>query len=165
MTEEFRRRLEEYLQEQSVQGAVAPNYTSSSLPVLSIGYFDFHRTECEAFINENEISKFPQTLMNYEREKEVEGASLYKRAQVDRKHYSKIINSKCHPSKNTVLRLLIALELDENQAEILLNSAGFSLSKSSKIDLIIRFCIRNNFFDLDEIDNEIYDLTHTSIKN
>ena len=80
---------------------------------------------------------------------------MYKRAGIDRRLFSKIrSNKKYVPCKKTVLALCLALGLEREEADMLLSSAGYSLSRSNDYDLAIAFCIDKkvfDFFDANEI--------------
>ena len=86
---------------------------------------------------------------------------VYHRANISRQLFSKIRgNESYRPSKQTVVALAIALELDMSATQDLLARAGFTLSKSSKFDVIVRFFIERGIYDLFQL-NEVlfaYDL-------
>ena len=85
----------------------------------------------------------------------------YRKANVDRKLFSKIRSNPAYkPSKPTVCAFAIALELPWGEAKGLLGKAGFALSRSSGFDRILDYCFRHRIYNLDEI-NEVlfqYDL-------
>ena len=67
-------------------------------------------------------------------------AQIYKKAGIDRRHFSKIRSSSDYiPQKKTIVALIIALELSLEDAEHLLDSAGYALSASYLFDVIVRF--------------------------
>ena len=77
---------------------------------------------------------------------------VYKRANVDRKLFSKIRCSENYiPKKKTIIALAIALKLNLDDTKDLLSSAGFSLTNSSKSDVIVSFCIENGIYDIFEV--------------
>ena len=76
---------------------------------------------------------------------------------MSRQLFSKIRSDAFYkPTKKTVLALAIALELDLSTTEDLLRRAGFALSHSSKADIIIEYFIKNNQFDIFEINATLY---------
>ena len=88
-------------------------------------------------------------------EKGLSDPQCYKKANVDRKLFSKIrSDSKYRPSKQTALALAIALELPPNEIAEMLTKAGYALSPSVLSDVIIKSCIEQGEYDIFKI-NEI----------
>ena len=84
---------------------------------------------------------------------------VYKAAQMDRRLFSKIMSDRNYkPSKDTALALVIALELSLKQANDLLSRAGYTLSHSSKRDVIIEYFIRERIYNLSDINEVLYHL-------
>ena len=98
---------------------------------------------------------FSQALLRLIDERGWTDAQCYKKANVDRKLFSKIrTNPDYRPSKPTVLAFAIALELSLPEAKKLLKKAGFSLSRSSRFDIILEYCISHgnyNIYDINEV--------------
>ena len=84
-------------------------------------------------------------------------SAVYTRANIDRRHFSKIANNpEYKPSKQTVLAFAIALKLDFEKTEDLLAVAGFTLSKVNLADVIVSFFIEYKIFDVDLVNQILY---------
>lgn len=101
---------------------------------------------------------FSERLLRMISDRGLSDSQVYNKAGIDRRHFSKIRKNKDYvPNKKTALAFAIALELSVDETKDLLNSAGFSLSRSSKRDLIVAYCLDNGIYDMFQINELLYE--------
>jgi len=112
--------------------------------------------ELEDFIKNTRKPTFSQVLLNIIDKKGASDSDIYKRAGIDRRHFSKIrSNPEYRPGKNSAIVLAMALELNKKDAERLLSAAGYSLSESDTFDLVIQFCLEKKTYDLHTVNQAL----------
>lgn len=114
-------------------------------------------TDLETFLKQKDDT-FAVTLVDLIERSGKKNSEIYKKANVDKKLFSKIINNvKYHPSKQTAIAFAIALELDLEATQDLIGRAGYTLTHSSRFDLIIEYFIRKKNYNIFEINEVLFE--------
>lgn len=108
---------------------------------------------------------FSEALFNLIDKKGLSDVTAYKQSNISRKHFSKMKKKEYRPTKKTILALAIGLRLDLNETKLLLNTAGFSLSKSQLLDVIVEYFIRNENYDIYKINEVLFEYDQVLLGN
>lgn len=138
--------IDSYIQNE-FQYEIHDHYLSINEPNLDYGEINNSITPTDDILQD----KIRKIIIS----KQLDEVEVYKKADIDRKLFSKIRTlPDYHPNKNTLVKLCLSMQLDIDEAESILETAGYSLSHSIKTDLILRYCFQNKIFDIITV-NEI----------
>lgn len=141
---------------------------SKSAPSKELSYATFACYEAPEKSLDDILAKpgetFCDKLFHLIHEKNLDDVDVYKRANLDRKHFSKIrSNVDYKPTKKTALALAIALHLNLDETADLLARAGLALSPSNKGDLIVSYFIERGKYDIWEINSYLFKFGQPSL--
>lgn len=115
----------------------------------------------EEYLNHTKSKSFNEILFSFIDESGHKDSEIYKKVNIDRKLFSKIrCDNNYIPRKNIIIKLCLALELEKDEFNKLLNSAGYSLT-SSKFDQIISYCLDNKVYKLSQVNDYLYTFCNT----
>ncbi len=152
MTGQLLLSIEEYIK----KGGVIFGSEFSPVQIREFKLLDIDTSAAELYVKQNREMLFSEQLFAFIDAEGKRDSEIYKKALIDRRLFSKIRSNKNYiPSKKTVIALCLALELSRSDADKLLSSAGYSLSRSDDYDLIISFCMEKRIFDFMEINEAL----------
>jgi len=113
-------------------------------------------SELQKFLKQNDAG-FRDTLLKYIDRTGQKDSVIYKKANIDRRLYSKILNIQGYnPSKPTAIAFAIALELNLEETKDLIGRAGYALSTANTFDRIVEFFILEGNYDIYEINEALF---------
>lgn len=117
-------------------------------PDVSADYYDWEKSQ-------RSYESFSAHVLSIMDKKNLSSTEFYSRAGFDRKLFSKLKTDYTYqPAKITAIQCCLALHLNESEANALLQMAGYAFSNNNPFDLAIRYCIHNQIYKLDEV-NEL----------
>lgn len=138
--------IREYIRsakKESIQYSISSDYTPSPE--------DIERWKKErAARKKEEAGRIPFRILVLQKmeELDLDSQTLYKRAGIDRKLFSKLkTDSDYRPTKDTAIRYCLGFRLNETETDAWMKSAGYWLSDASRFDLTIRYCIDKKIYD------------------
>ena len=103
----------------------------------------------EEILRSQHESTFSEYLLSLLMERDCKYSEVYKRAEISKALFSKILNNKDYqPKKDTAVQLAIGLQLDLPQTQKLLEKAGYTLTRGSKADLVVEYCIERKYYSI-----------------
>ena len=145
-----RRRMErESAKQESVAGSAPPAPLAESRPDACYSLAD---------ILKQHEKTFSEYLLDLLKERDGKDSEVYKRAEVSKQLFSKILNNPDYqPTKSTAIQLALGLELDLAQTQKFLGKAGYALTRSSKTDLVIQYYIERKIYNVTFINEALDD--------
>jgi hypothetical protein len=141
-------KLEEYIQDHLYIESISYN-VESNLDLEYTLQSENIAIDLEDYIKNHRKPTLNEVLFRLIDKAGARDVDIYKKAGIDRKLFSKIrSNADYRPGKKTTIALALALELNTQDTDALLSSAGYSLSDSNIFDLVIQFCLENKIHDL-----------------
>ncbi len=151
ITEELRNSLSAYIEQNYVpETSIVPDYETNSDVIKDAGVVFSKKESFTLDQLMNEVGEsFHEMLFLRIDMSGMTDVEVYKRANIDRKLFSKIrSNPAYHPRKQTVLALAIALKLSIDDTVDLLTRAEYALSPGNKGDLIVKYFIERGIYDI-----------------
>jgi O-acetyl-ADP-ribose deacetylase (regulator of RNase III) len=117
--------------------------------------------DLDSFLKKKDAG-FVETLLELIQKSGHKNSTIYKRANISKQHFSKLINDpKAAITKPVAVALALALELDLAQTRDLIGRAGYTLTNSSYFDLVIQFHIEKKQYNVVQINCILYEYDQT----
>lgn len=157
-TRPFENRREDIRIRRRQRAEEAAKYCLGSMPQAAAPRPATPGPSLEEILRQGQESTFSEHLLDLLKERSGKDSEVYKRAEVSKQLFSKILNNKDYqPTKSTAIQLAIGLELDLPRTQKLLEKAGYALTRSSKADLVVQYCIEKKIYSVTFINEALHD--------
>ena len=130
-----------------------PETTLYAVAPLALSNINF-----QEMYEEEKGETFSNMLLRLIDESGEKNSAIYNRANIDRRHFSKIANNENYrTTRETALAFAIALRLNLEKTQDLLSSAGYTLTNTNLGDVIVTFFINRQIYDIDLINHYLYE--------
>ncbi len=154
----FENRREDIRLRRRQRAEEAAKYCLGSMPQAAAPRPAAPSPSLEEILRQGQESTFSEHLLDLLKERSGKDSEVYKRAEVSKQLFSKILNNKDYqPTKSTAIQLAIGLELDLPRTQKLLEKAGYALTRSSKTDLVVQYYIERKIYSVSFINEALYD--------
>lgn len=132
-------------------------------PIAMLSYVAFAPAiDFQEMYEEEKGETFSNMLMRLIAESGEKNSDVYNRANIDRRHFSKIANNENYrTTRETALAFAIALRLNLEQTKDLLSTAGYTLTNTNLGDVIVTFFIKRKIFDVFLINEYLHEYKQT----
>ena len=156
---EIKSLLEEHLRRKKIESFLRA--MPCAMPAMNFGALAASRAfddiDFRELLAKHKSETFSEMLLRLIDESGEKNSAVYTRANIDRRHFSKIANHADYkPTKQTALAFALALKLDFDKTQKLLAAAGFTLNKTILSDVIVSFFIEYKIFDVDFANQALY---------
>ena len=137
-----------------------PRRRADSMPEVRLCFAipQFDKVDFQQMLDEEKGETFSEMLLRLIKESGEKNSDVYKRANIDRRHFSKIAgNTNYRTSKETALAFAIALQLDFDTTQEFLATAGYTLTKNNLADVIVTFFIERKIYDIFLVNEYLYE--------
>jgi hypothetical protein len=126
---------------------------------INVDFNHLKASASEHLVTTKREKTFLEELNFYIRTKGLTAPVVYQRANMDKRHYSKLISGILNPTRDVAIALAIALRLNDAQAQAFIGKAGYTLSTNCERDVLVRFCLQQGLYNINEI-NLLLDSFH-----
>lgn len=122
------------------------------------GRFKFNERELDKFIEQSLTQEtFADLVISFMNKKGMSPAEVYTNANLSRQDFSRVTTRGKGVTRPTVFSMAIGLRLNWNETKLLMLSAGYAFRNNSMFDLILMFCITNKLYDVEVINELLYE--------
>lgn len=122
------------------------------------GRFKFNERELDKFIEQSLTQEtFADLVISFMNKNGMSPAEVYTNANLSRQDFSRVTTRGKGVTRPTVFSMAIGLQLNWNETKLLMLSAGYAFRSNSMFDLILMFCITNKLYDVEVINELLYE--------
>ena len=156
--EKLRNELRLYIDENFIIEEDRADYKMPETILYAVAPLALSNINFQEMYEEEKGETFSNMLLRLIDESGEKNSAIYNRANIDRRHFSKIANNENYrTTRETALAFAIALRLNFEKTQDLLSSAGYTLTNTNLGDVIVTFFINRQIYDIDLINHYLYE--------